>query len=129
MMRTHCLIIILTAPFCALLATADPWPGSASLIFAVDLNVDSPEVIHIANFAVYEQNKRSNENLNLVRILSCREAVRILDNSYSLELLVHNGVQINRYMATVIERPNFRFTLRPFEYELASFELSLYPVP
>ncbi|MED6118592.1 hypothetical protein PIB30_004197 [Stylosanthes scabra] len=121
MMRSHCLsIIILMLPFSAFLA---------SLIFAVELEVESPEVINIANFAVNEQNKRSNENLNLVRILSCKEDLHIIGNSYFLDLLLHNGVRINRYMATVIERPNFPFILRPVQYELASFELSPYPVP
>ncbi|XP_057755382.1 uncharacterized protein LOC130974525 [Arachis stenosperma] len=129
-MRTHhCLIIIiLIAPLSAFFAVADPWSGSATLIFRVDLDVDNPKVIMIAKFAVDEQNKRSNTNLNLMRVVSCTEDFHLIGGLFLLELLADNGIQIDKYTAMVIERPNFRFTLRPLEYELTSFELAPYPL-
>ncbi|MED6121713.1 hypothetical protein PIB30_032850 [Stylosanthes scabra] len=107
MMRTSCLIIIaMFFLFCFGPSYTATRQGSESLMskrIPVDLDVKEPEVIEIANFAVSEHNKRSNPPyLKLSEILSCQKLYHAFgDATYTFELLAHDGVSTNKYMARV----------------------------
>ncbi|MED6165286.1 hypothetical protein PIB30_098130 [Stylosanthes scabra] len=110
-MRTSCLIIIaMLFLFCFDPSySATQQAGSESLMskrIPVDLDVKEPEVIEIANFAVSEHNKRSNPPyLKLSEILSCQKLYHAFgDATYTFELLAHDGVSTNKYMARVCHR-------------------------
>ncbi|MED6118587.1 hypothetical protein PIB30_004192 [Stylosanthes scabra] len=126
-MRTSCLIIIVIlflfcfdSPYSA--GFADTRRGSASLMSAwipVDLDVNEPEVIELANFAVSEHNKRSNPPyLKLSEILSCSKLYHTSDAAiYTFQLLAHDGVSTNKYLARVLSSFFNAF------YELQTFQL------
>ncbi|KAL1320363.1 hypothetical protein HN51_065092 [Arachis hypogaea] len=128
MMRTNCLIVMLLlfrfAPLysAALADTATTRRGSASLmspLIPVNLDVNEPEVIEIANFAVSEHNKRSNPMLKLSQILSCTKLYLTIGASYSLQLLAHDGFETLNYSARVFHQTSIFNS----SYQLRSFEL------
>ncbi|MED6121717.1 hypothetical protein PIB30_032854 [Stylosanthes scabra] len=127
-MRTYCLIIVLflfhLAPLCysALSSGRGSSASFMSLMLPVDLNVDDPWVIEMANFAVTEHNKRSNANLKLAQILSCRGFIFTTTNIYTLELLVNDRADTKKYSARLIDD-----MITPTGYKLRSFELTASP--
>ncbi|MED6118594.1 hypothetical protein PIB30_004199 [Stylosanthes scabra] len=72
----------------------------------------------MAIFAVTEHNKRSNANLKLAQILSCRGFTSSITNTYALELLVIDGVDTKKYLARLT------YDMITPAYKLQSFELT-----
>ncbi|MED6189794.1 hypothetical protein PIB30_099487 [Stylosanthes scabra] len=123
-MRSSYLIMLLLVLF--LLCFAPPYRASRqgsssaslmSLTIPLSLDVNDPGAIELANFAVTEHNKRSNENLKLAEILSCKGYGYALGNLYFIKLLAINGTQTNKYGAQVHE------FLLPTSFSLESFQL------
>ncbi|MED6118588.1 hypothetical protein PIB30_004193 [Stylosanthes scabra] len=139
MMRTSCLIIIIVMLFlfcfdppyysAAFADIATTRQGSESLMAAprihVDLDVNEPEVIELANFAVSMHNTRSNPPyLKLSKILSCTKLFHTFGGAtYTFQLLAHDGVSTNKYLARVLYETSYFNS----SYQLLVFELILPP--
>ncbi|QHO06187.1 Cysteine proteinase inhibitor [Arachis hypogaea] len=89
------------------------------LLAPINLNVEEPWVIEMANFAVTEHNKRSNANLKLAQVLSCGAvSASPISNIYTLRLLANDGVETHKYTAQLIQM------FLSSTYNLQSFELA-----
>ncbi|MED6118589.1 hypothetical protein PIB30_004194 [Stylosanthes scabra] len=150
-MRTRCLIIIVTLLFLfcfdppyystAFTDTATRRQGSSASLMSrrihVDVDVNDPEVIEIADFAVSEHNKSDPLYLKLSKILSCTKLYNTFGGaSYSIQLLADDGVDTNMYLARVFlwmhvvddcekysARVLYEASLFNSSYQLQSFEL------
>ncbi|MED6118591.1 hypothetical protein PIB30_004196 [Stylosanthes scabra] len=126
MMRFHSLVIMLLlfAHVSAVAVADTTWPSLFG-VGSYERDVKSAKVIKIAKFTINEHNKRSNANLKLVRILSCRENVYTIDNSFSLELLAKDGTDTtNKYLAHLFETKDYWFRHTTVPFQLETFELA-----
>ncbi|MED6121716.1 hypothetical protein PIB30_032853 [Stylosanthes scabra] len=118
------LLIVLAHLSAVAVAAATTWP-SLFESGSYERDVKSAKVIKIAKFAINEHNKRSNANLKLVKILSCRENVYTIDDSFSLELLAKDGSDTtNKYLAHLFETKDYWFRPSTHPFELQTFQLA-----
>ncbi|XLS54141.1 hypothetical protein HN51_003896 [Arachis hypogaea] len=94
---------------------------SASLMkltVPISLDVNDPGAIEMANFAVTENNKKTNGNLKLAQILRCSGLGYAFGNFYFFKLLAMDAIQqTNTYSAKVHQflLPNSSYTLECFQ--------------
>ncbi|KAL1320353.1 cysteine proteinase inhibitor-like [Arachis ipaensis] len=113
-MRTYCLITLFLFHF----ATVTTATSLMSVMLPLNLNVNDGLVIEMANFAVTEHNKRTNANLKLAQILSCKAFLSAISNTYTIELLANDIAETKKYTARLIE------IFTDSTYKLQSFQLA-----